>query len=255
MTDLADGFATYTTNTKTIEKTTKDALVAAANKGTNGESRVGAVTLHNENAVDKTTSLAEAEAAITLAKDSADILLAPEGNLVQNLLVEESVLAASAQFKDALRGTLVEGPENFRKALPLGIGNVLPRLPLENSVKPFLRKTESEEKAQKLIGKISTMFPQPPSSQFPVARNEDVPPSMESLSRQLDQLLKVDPEQAALVAKELRENFPKYAPLLQRLGGKVSSCLDRKTLLESMCLTDPWALVRIDSLEKSEHQY
>ena len=43
------------------------------------------------------------EATITLAKDSADILLAPGGNLVQNLIVEESATALSAQVKDTLR--------------------------------------------------------------------------------------------------------------------------------------------------------
>jgi hypothetical protein len=50
----------------------------------------------------------EAESSITLAKDSADILLASEGNLLQNLLIEESTLAISARFKDQIRVTFID---------------------------------------------------------------------------------------------------------------------------------------------------
>ena len=52
----------------------------------------------------------EAEAAVTLAKDPADVLLVPNGNFVQNLLLMESALAASARVKDRLNDTLVDGP-------------------------------------------------------------------------------------------------------------------------------------------------
>jgi hypothetical protein len=34
-----------------------------------------------------------------------------------------------------------------------------------------------------------------------------------------------EPEQAALVIKEIRENFPRYAPMAAQLGGKFMSTL------------------------------
>ena len=66
---LADGFATYTTTTKFFEE------------HETGEPLSGGISLSNRNT-------ATAEAAVTLAKDSADIsFLAPGGNFVQSLLV------------------------------------------------------------------------------------------------------------------------------------------------------------------------
>jgi predicted unusual protein kinase regulating ubiquinone biosynthesis (AarF/ABC1/UbiB family) len=184
LSDLADGFATYTTTTKSLES---------------GKNRNG---------------LADAEAAITLAKDASDILLAKDGNLVQTLLVEESALATSANVKDALFNALVDGPRRFRESLPLGIGSMLPILPIEDGVRPFLRKTESEEKAQTLVGKLAGLFPQqvPPS---PPVDGGIVPGRFQDF----------DPEQAAFLAKELRENIPRYAPLVGQLGGKFASTL------------------------------
>lgn len=142
--DLADGFTTYTKATKIVDENTLDT-----------EKRKGSVRLGEK--AKREASVAEAEAALTLAKDSADILLAPEGNLVQNLLVEESALATSAQVKDAISATLIDGPQRFRESLPLGIGAVLPKLPLENDVKLFLKKTENELNAQNLVGKINSI--------------------------------------------------------------------------------------------------
>lgn len=200
LSDLADGFATYTTTTKSIESSSK-VLAGASNPNKN--------------------SLVDAEAVITLAKDASDILLAKNGNLVQNLLVEESALAASASVKDALRNTLVDGPRRFRKALPLGLGNILPILPIEEGVIPFLRKTSSEEKAQALVSKLSNFLPQTaPSLNLPGTNIVDggIEP-LTSRSRNFD------PEQAALVVKELRENLPRYAPLVGQLGGKFASTL------------------------------
>ena len=81
--------------------------------------------------------MAEAEATITLAKDLAGIFLAPGGNLVQNLLVEESALATSAQFKDSVRDAFVDGSQRFRDALPFGVGSMLPPLPFEDQVAPL----------------------------------------------------------------------------------------------------------------------
>jgi len=195
LSDLADGFAKYTTNTKSIETTSTEA----------GNSK---------------NVLADTEAAITLAKDASDILLAKDGNMVQNLLVEESVLATSANVKDALRDTLIDGPRRFRDALPLGLGRVLPILPIEGGIEPFLRKTESEEQAQALVGKFSSFFPQQvaPSLTGTIMVDGGVP-------TQAARSLQFDPEQAALVMKELRENVPLYAPLVGQLGGKFASSL------------------------------
>ena len=164
-----------------------------------------------------------AEAAVTLAKDSADILLAPGGNFVQSLLVEESVLAASAQVKDALRETLIDVPQRFRDALPLGIGSVLPMLPMEDSTMPFVRKTLNEEKALGLVGKISSFLPQPT---LPFV-GSDVPDGGAPVNGAggLESFSQITPEQAAYLAKEFRENAPKYAPLVGRLGSKVSEIL------------------------------
>ena len=251
--DLADGFATYTTNTKTIEQSTEGLLSELVDTGDSttpqqqeqpvpGPLQLFQPQRQQPQASDSTrkNGVAEAEAAITLAKDSADILLAPEGNLVQSLIVEEGALAASAQFKDTLRDTLVDGPQRVRDSLPLGLGNALPPLPFENNVKPFLRKTEGEEKAQKLVGKISTLLPQPPligpnrgdSNKSVITSNNGSSSGDNGTDNangfdpaaalaSLEQLQNLDPEQTALVAKELRENLPKYAPLVQKLGGKV----------------------------------
>jgi hypothetical protein len=41
----------------------------------------------------------------------------------------------------------------------------------------------------------------------------------------MSSLRELEPEQAALVLKELRENLPRYAPLMGQLGGKFVSTL------------------------------
>jgi hypothetical protein len=215
LSDLADGFSTYTTTTKTISQEVKirqggSEIILSG---------VGDETPSRKNNDDRKAKLAQAEAVITLVKDSADILLAAEGNLVQNVLVEESVLATSANVKDALQNLLVDGPRNFRESLPF-IGSVLPPSPLEKSVAPFLQKTTQEKKAQDLIGKFSTMVAAPRippldgptvDGGLPFARANDAPTSAQG----------IDPEQAAMVAKEVRENISRYAPLVGQLSGKV----------------------------------
>jgi hypothetical protein len=167
---------------------------------------------------DRKAKLAQAEAVITLAKDSADILLAPEGNLVQNVLLEESVLATSANVKDALQSLLVDGPRNFRESLPF-IGSVLPPSPLENSVAPFLKKTTQEVKAQDLIGKFSSMVAPTSIPLDGSTVDGGLPFSRPNDSQTSEQ--GIDPEQAAMVAKEVRENISRYAPLVGQLSGKV----------------------------------
>jgi hypothetical protein len=164
----------------------------------------------------------DAEATITLTKDSADILLAPEGNLVQNLLVEEGALAASARLKDRVRDALVDGPQRFRESLPFGVGSFLPPLPFEQIIAPFVEKTEKEIRAQQLAEKIASLVPQsldrPPSA---IAAADDT----SAITTVMSSLRELEPEQAALVLKELRENLPRYAPLMGQLGGKFVSTL------------------------------
>jgi hypothetical protein len=99
--DLADGFSSYTTTTKTIN-----------NKASTNEGGIVLVGGDSEKtrSRDRKNRMIEAESSITLAKDSADILLASDGNLLQNLLIEESTLAISARFKDQIRVTFIDGP-------------------------------------------------------------------------------------------------------------------------------------------------
>lgn len=216
LSDLADGFTTYTTTTKTINKQ------AAAKGGevilTSGQ--VEKVSKEEE----RKQKMVEAEAAITLAKDSADILLAPEGNLVQTLLIEEGALAASARFKDAMKRTFVDAPKSFRDKLPFGA--FLPPLPFEHQVAPFVRKSPEELKAQELAEKLVQIAPKSaslsPSSPPMSASGSGDSKALPAFVARLRQL---DPEQAALVLKELRENLPKYGPMMGKLGGSFVSSL------------------------------
>jgi len=181
----------------------------------NDTDRVNPVRRQTE---DRDARIAQAEAALTLAKDSADILLAADGNLVQNILIDESALAASANVKDVLRNTLVDGPKRFRESLPV-IGSILPPLPLEKGVAPFLKKSKQEENAQDLMGKISAFIPRPSPPAFSGGWTVDGIPIAKGSSSPA--VSGIDPEQAAVFAKEVRENLPKYAPLVGQLGGKV----------------------------------
>ena len=211
--DLVEGFSSYTTTTKSInqevETTAEDAN-------------------EMEHRQERKKKLSETESTITLVKDSADILFAPEGNLVQNLLVEESALAASAQFKDSLRNTLVEGPKRFRDSLPLGVGSFLPPLPFEEQVAPFVQKSEQEMKAQALAAKVSKLVLAQQNANNGMA---ETPSSVNGVDDKdattafVQKLRELDPEQAALTLKEIRENLPRYAPLVGQLGRKGVSTL------------------------------
>ena len=216
--DLADGFSTYTTTSKTL-----NAIDSVAKK----DSPSSTSSSPNSSKKDAKQKLVEAEAAITLAKDSADVLLAPEGNLVQNVLLEETVLAASARFKDQVRQSLVDGPKKFRDSLPFGVGSFLPPLPVE-AVAPFVKKTENEEKAQQLVDKLvkiagSNMAPNKANGS--TDHSKSGPIDTEALNTFVGDL---DPEQAALIVKELRENVPKYAPMVGQLGSRFISSLFQK---------------------------
>jgi len=180
--DLADGFTSYTTTSKRNNKVEKDGFQLA-------------------------------ESTVTLVKDSADVLLSPDGNVMQNLLLEESALAASATFKDRVRENLVDGPQRLRDSLPFG--SILPKLPFEQEIEPFVRKSESELKAQDLADKLL--------SRFSTSSSETTStPSTDSF---IESLRELDPEQAALVLKELRVNVPVYAPLVGQLGNKFATRL------------------------------
>jgi hypothetical protein len=169
----------------------------------------------------------EAEATITLAKDSADIFLAPDGNLIQSLFIDESALAASAQIKDTVRETLLSGPQRFRDALPLGIGSFLPPLPFEEQVAPFVIKTEKEIQAQALAEKFANVLMSRSGQNDPVdaAKMDTMDGFPTTTSAVVQSLRELEPEQAALVLKEIRENVPKYGPLLGQFGTKFISTL------------------------------
>lgn len=213
--ELADGFSTYTTTTKTIN----------AMNGVNEDGDVA-----EKRAKSTQEKIVEAEAAITLAKDSADVLLDPKGNLVQNLLVEEGALATSAEVKDNIKAALVDAPQRFRESLPFGIGGFLPPLPFEEAVAPFVKKSETEERAQKLVGKIVALL----RSSGPGQTQQQLDPqAIESFASELE------PEQAALVVKELRENLPTYANLLGQLGTKfVGTLLEKASTNIDTTLTE-----------------
>ena len=210
LSELAEGFSSYTTTSKTVSKRNeakKDDMISP--------------DLHRQR------KIADTESSITLVKDSADILLAPEGNLVQNLLVEESALAASARFKDTVRSTFVDGPKRLRESLPLGVGSFLPPLPFEGTVEPFLRKTEAELRAQALADKVSSLVLKGANTPENVngALIPQGRPNPEARAAFVENLRELDPEQGALALKEIRENLPRYAPLIGQLGGKFVSTL------------------------------
>lgn len=186
---LADGFSTYSASTK--------APTAETHVTGNKKSKI------------------EAEAALSLAKDSADVLLDPKGNLVQNLLVEEGARAASARVKDQIREVLVDGPQRLRDSMPLGVGILFPKLPFEDAVAPFVQKTEHEENAQKLVGKIRAL----------VQGRDQQSIDKEALNELLAGL---NPEQATLIVRELGQHLPKYTGLVGKLGTKFVAKLFQK---------------------------
>ena len=230
--ELADGFSTYTTTTKTLN--------------TIDDEGIPALEEQEQGSANKSTraKLVEAEAAITLAKDSADVLLDPKGNLVQNLLLEEGALAASANVKDQIRGTLVDGPQQFRDSLPLGVGDFLPKLPFENMVAPFVKKTETEVKAQQLVEKLSQLVQNANNVGLGSGRAVNAlstPASnQDDNSEGINELLgDLEPEQAALIVKELRENLPEYTGLVGQLGTKfIGTLLDKASKNIDMTLAD-----------------
>ena len=174
----------------------------------------------NSGIEDTNQSRPSTEATITLAKDSADILLAPEGNLVQNLIVEESATAFSAQVKDTLREVLLDNPERIRSSLPLGLGNFLPKGPVEQ-LEPFLTKSQREEKVQILAEKLASMasLPEPPTA----SQLGSMIRSFDANDSSANDVENMSPEEIATLWKAVRENVPVYAPQVASFGGKFAT--------------------------------
>lgn len=199
--DLADGFTKYTTTTKLVSQ--------GGSKST------------SKNSLNTAGNGFSSDAALTLAKDSADIFFAPEGNLVQNLLIQESANALNANMKDTLRLLLLENPERFRSSLPLGLGNFLPKGPIVE-VERFLNKSEREMQVQALLQKFSFPEAPPPNELAGMIRNmggsNAAASSVEGMSN----------EEVAILWKSIRENVPIYGPRVAKLGSKFASALLEK---------------------------
>jgi len=191
LSEIADGFTQYTTTTKVISSG------GGANDQSSGNNF-------------------GSEATLTLARDSADILLAPEGNLVQNLVVEESATAANANIKDTLREILIKNPERIRSSLPLGIGNFLPKGPVKE-VERFLNKSEREVQVQTLLAKFT--LPEAPSP----AELGSMIRTMGGNSSTASTVEGMNAEEIAVLWKAVRENVPVYGPKVMNLGGKFAS--------------------------------
>jgi hypothetical protein len=200
ITELANGFTTYTTTTKIVSQGGK------------------ASKFDKKSTLDKSLAMndIDTEAAITLAKDSADIILNPTGNLIQNIILEESATALHANMKDTLREILIDNPERLRATLPFGF--LLPKLPGEQ-VALFLQKSQREEEVQTLLNKFP--FPRIPSP-------EELGDVIRSIDKNDPLAILVDgmsPEELALIWKALRENAPMYAPRVADLSGKLASSI------------------------------
>ncbi len=159
------------------------------------------------------------EAAIALAKDSADILLHPTGNLVQNIFLKESATAVHANMKDMMREILIENPERLRSTLPFGF--LLPKFPAEQ-VAIFLQKSQREEQIQTLLRKFPAIKPPTPSELGNAIRSMD---TNDPLATLIDGM---SVEEVASIWKALRENAPTYAPQVVRLGNKFASSVFEK---------------------------
>jgi hypothetical protein len=199
LTDLAQGFSSFTTTTKKVSESN------------------GIVVAERGNALDSRLSVTgpsrDTQSLITLLKESADVLLASEGNLIQSLLIGEGVQAVSGNAKDAA-GRLIVLSKQARESLPFGVGRLLPPNPFEDRLEPFLQKTPEQVKAQKLIETFTTQLQRENGGTrgSMVKANDDVVVA--------SFLQGLDPEEAALIVKEIRVNLPRYLPLIQKLGTK-----------------------------------
>jgi len=214
LSDLAGGFSSYTTTQKIVSQG-------------NDTSKTGDSAMSDTKAlrIRDNSRLSDTEAAITLAKDGAEIILNPEGNFVQNVIVDESAAAVSAQMKDLLKDALIDTPNRIRNALPLNLGSFLPPPPTKD-IEPFLMKSQEEENAQVLLDKIASATGISISSILPDISGEEGQSDNERQPQ--NSFEDIDPEQLAIISRELRENLPKYGPLLGKLGNKfIVSILER----------------------------
>lgn len=193
--ELADGFTTYTTTTKIV-------------------SQGGSASKDQASSSDLTT-----EAAIALAKDSADILLHPTGNLVQNIILKESATAVHANMKDLMREILIDNPQRLRSTLPFGF--LIPKFPAEQ-VALFLQKSQREEQIQTLLTKFPSIKPPTPGELGNAIRSLD---TNDPLATLIDGM---SAEEVAAIWKALRENAPTYAPRALKLGEKFASSVFEK---------------------------
>lgn len=196
--DIVDGFTKYTTTTKIISQ---------------GQSTEKIVLNESK----KQSLYSSSEATLTLAKDSAEILLAPKGNLVQNILIEEGATAVNAMMKDNLKQLFVDNPKQLRSNLPFGLGNVLPEGPVDE-LERFFQKSDREIQLQLLIEKLSSNVT-PPSELGDIVRSLRLQNS-ESLANFVESM---NAEQLAMFSKAFRENASLYGPRTAILGTKFFS--------------------------------
>ncbi len=135
--------------------------------------------------------------------------------------MEESATAANANMKDVFREILIENPERFRSSLPLGLGNFLPKGPV-NEVERFLSKSEREIQVQRLLEKFN--LPEPPSP----AEFGDMIRSIGGNTSTASTVENMNAEEIAVVWKAVRENVPVYGPRVLNLGGKFASTVLEK---------------------------
>lgn len=206
--DLTEGFSTYVATTKT-KNIRPSKIIDAGLKN----DEIKKTPRKHKKQIEK--ELESTAATITLVKDTADVLLAEEGNLLQNILVNETAAIVTASAKDLLRDLLIDRPLEVRKQLPFG-----DRLPQpmfkERFIKPFLTKTEDEAKAQDLVQRLA---PRQQTNERTVPYDGDINKFLED----------VEPEQVALILKELRQNLPRYSPLVSKLSGKFASAVYEKS--------------------------
>jgi predicted unusual protein kinase regulating ubiquinone biosynthesis (AarF/ABC1/UbiB family) len=221
--DLASGFGSYVTTNQQTNGDEKSSIEMEYESAIERPMRDGGALLRVQQEV-KTKNVSkpseqkmDTAVAMDLVKDGADILLNEKGNLIQSILVEEGAAAFTAVLKDELRQRLIDEPRRIRESIPLGLGNLLPP-PLEEA-SIFFTKTQDEERAQELINKVSLLIVASTSN----GGKEAAAPLNLSTAQLQERLSSFELEQAALVTKTIRENLPKYAPLLLGLGNKLSS--------------------------------
>jgi len=102
--------------------------------------------------------------------------------------------------------------------MPLGMGIIFPKLPFEDAVAPFVRKTEHEEKRTKVSWQDSCIG---------AGRRPTVHQSIDTEGLN-EMLAGLDAEQASFIVRDLRHHLPKYTGLVGKLGTKFVAKLFQK---------------------------